>query len=103
MINAQSFARMKPKAILINTCRGPVVDEPALIEALQTGRILAAGLDTQDKEPADPNNPLLKLPNGTVTPPSAGPTGDGYPKRYGNRYATIQRLPPGQEPLSVVP
>ena len=103
MINAQSFARMKPKAILINTCRGPVVDEPALIEALQTGRILAAGLDTQDKEPADPNNPLLKLPNVTLTPHSAGPTVDSYRKRYGNGYANIQRVAQGQKPLWVIP
>lgn len=103
MINAQSFARMKPKAILINTCRGPVVDEAALIEALRTGRILAAGLDTQDKEPADPNNPLLKLPNVTLTPHSAGPTVDSFRKRYGNGYANIQRVAQGQKPLWVIP
>src|SRR5216683_798666 len=60
MIDAQALGRMKPTAILINTCRGEVVDERVLIEALQQGRILGAGLDTQAKEPPDANNPLLR-------------------------------------------
>ncbi len=103
MIGADALARMKPKAILINTCRGEVVDEAALIKALQEGRILAAGLDCQEKEPADPNNPLLKLPNVTLTPHNAGPTVDSYRKRFGNGYANIQRVASGQPPLWVIP
>jgi phosphoglycerate dehydrogenase-like enzyme len=103
MIAGKELARMKPKAVLINTCRGEVVDEPALIKALQEGRILAAGLDTQEKEPADPDNPLLKLPNVTLTPHSAGPTVDSYRKRFGNGYANIQRVANGQAPLWVIP
>ena len=103
MIDARALARMKPKAILINTCRGEVVDEPALIAALQQGRILAAGLDTQAQEPADPNNPLLTLPNVTLTPHSAGPTVDSFRKRFANGYANIQRVAAGQPPLWVIP
>ncbi len=103
MINAASFARMKPKAILINTCRGEVVQEEDLIDALRQGRILAAGLDTQAKEPPEPHNPLLDLPNVTLTPHSAGPTVDSFRKRFGNGYANIQRVADGQPPLWVIP
>jgi phosphoglycerate dehydrogenase-like enzyme len=103
MIDARALARMKPKAILINTCRGEVVQEEALIDALRQGRILAAGLDTQAKEPADPDNPLLTLPNVTLTPHSAGPTVDSFRKRFHNGYANIQRVASGQPPLWVIP
>ncbi len=103
MIDARALARMQPKAILINTCRGEVVHEEALIEALRTGQILAAGLDTQAQEPADPTNPLLTLPNVTFTPHSAGPTVDSFRKRFGNGYANIQRVANGQAPLWVIP
>lgn len=103
MIDAQALARMKPKAVLINTCRGEVVDERALLKALDEKRILGAGLDTQEKEPADPNNPLLKLPNVILTPHSAGPTMDSYRKRFHNGYANIERVSRGEAPLWVIP
>jgi phosphoglycerate dehydrogenase-like enzyme len=102
MIGAGELSRMKPKAILINTCRGEVVDETALTKALQEHQIMAAGLDCQAKEPADPNNPLLKLPNVTLTPHNAGPTVDSYRKRFGNGYANIQRVASGRPPLWVI-
>jgi phosphoglycerate dehydrogenase-like enzyme len=103
MIDAAALGRMKPKAVLINTCRGEVVNERDLIAALQQGRILGAGLDTQEKEPADPSNPLLTLPNVTLTPHSAGPTVDSFRKRYQNGYANIQRVATGQHPWWVIP
>jgi phosphoglycerate dehydrogenase-like enzyme len=103
MIDAKALARMKPKAILINTCRGEVVQEDALIAALRQGQILAAGLDTQAQEPADPHNPLLTLPNVTLTPHTAGPTVDSFRKRFHNGYANIQRVASGQAPLWVIP
>jgi D-3-phosphoglycerate dehydrogenase len=68
LISAPELAMMRPDAILINTCRGPVVDELALIEALRGGKILGAGLDVTEKEPIDPDNPLLQMPNVVVTP-----------------------------------
>jgi phosphoglycerate dehydrogenase-like enzyme len=103
LINADALGRMKAKAILINTCRGEVVDEGALINVLQQGRILGAGLDTQEQEPADPTNPLLTLPNVTLTPHSAGPTVDSFRKRFQNGYANIQRVAQGQPPLWIIP
>ena len=68
LIGAPELALMKPHAILINTSRGPVIDEAALIAALQNGQILGAGLDVTEQEPADPDNPLLSMPNVIVTP-----------------------------------
>ena len=76
MIGAAQFARMKPGALLINTARGPVIDEPALVEALRSGRLAAAGLDTFAVEPPDPANPLFALPNVLVTPHIAAATTD---------------------------
>jgi phosphoglycerate dehydrogenase-like enzyme len=103
LVDKQALARMKSTAIIINTCRGEVIDEHALIDALQHGRILAAGLDTVAKEPPDAKNPLLTLPNVTLTPHSAGPTVDSYRKRFHNGYANIQRVALGQPPLWIIP
>ncbi len=68
LIGDAQFRRMKPSALFLNTGRGKVVDEAALIAALQEGRIAGAGLDVLEQEPPDPANPLLKLPNVVVTP-----------------------------------
>jgi phosphoglycerate dehydrogenase-like enzyme len=103
MIGAEAFARMKPKAILINTCRGEVVDEPALVDALREGRILGAGLDTQEHEQAGGTSPILTLPNVVMTPHSAGPTVDSFRKRFHNGYANIQRVAQGHPPLWLIP
>jgi len=68
LINAERLARMKPNAIVINTSRGPVVDERALYEALRDGVIAGAALDVTDPEPMQPDNPLLTLDNCLVVP-----------------------------------
>jgi D-3-phosphoglycerate dehydrogenase len=72
LIGERELALMKPTAVLINTARGPVVDEPALIEALRQGKIAAAGLDVFEAEPLPASSPLLKLDNVILTPHTAG-------------------------------
>jgi len=72
MIGTSKLNLMKPTACLINTSRGPVIDEKALIKALKEKKIAAAGLDVFDKEPIDLGNPLLKFDNVIVTPHCAG-------------------------------
>lgn len=68
MIGAAALAKMKPTAFLINTSRGPVVDEGALVAALQAGCLAGAGLDVFEAEPIDPENPLLKMENVVLLP-----------------------------------
>jgi phosphoglycerate dehydrogenase-like enzyme len=68
VIDARALATMKPGTILINTARGGLVDEHALIEALRHGPLVAAGLDTFEAEPTPVDNPLLRLENVVVTP-----------------------------------
>lgn len=68
MINARTLALMKPGAVLVNTSRGGVIDQPALFEALRDGTIFAAGLDVTDPEPLPMDSPLLTLPNLIIAP-----------------------------------
>lgn len=71
LIDARRLASMKPEAILVNVARGDVVDEPALIEALRSGRLRGAALDVFEQEPLPPESPLWDLPNVFVSPHSA--------------------------------
>jgi phosphoglycerate dehydrogenase-like enzyme len=68
LVGAQQFALMKPTAFFVNTARGPIVDEKALLDALSSRRIAGAGIDVFEVEPTPPDNPLLKLDNIIVTP-----------------------------------
>jgi phosphoglycerate dehydrogenase-like enzyme len=68
LFDAAAFARMRPGSVLVNTARGSIVDEAALIAALEGGHLAAAGLDVFETEPVDPQNPLLRLTNVVVTP-----------------------------------
>jgi len=103
MIGAGELARIKPTAILINTSRGPVVDERALHHALSTGKLFGAGLDVFDQEPPPPDNLLLKLDNVVLTAHFAGPTWDNHVARFRNAFDNVQRVARGEPPLWVVP
>lgn len=76
MIAAREFALMKPTAIFVNTARGPIVDEAALVEALESHRIAGAGLDVFETEPLPAGHPLTRLANVVLTPHSAGVTAE---------------------------
>ncbi len=74
MFGRDAFRKMKRTAVLVNTARGPIVDTDALVEALRSGEIFAAGLDVTDPEPLPPDHPLLELPNAVVAPHIASAT-----------------------------
>lgn len=68
LVGEAQFARMKPSAFFVNTARGPIVDEAALIRALEEGRIAGAGIDVFEQEPTSPDNPLLQMDNVILAP-----------------------------------
>jgi phosphoglycerate dehydrogenase-like enzyme len=103
MLGPRELALMKSSAILINTCRGPVVDETALHRALTEGQIAAAGLDVMVEEPPPAAHPLLVLPNVTLTPHTAGPTWENWTARFRNGFDNIQRVAAGRPPRWVIP
>jgi D-3-phosphoglycerate dehydrogenase len=82
LVNATFFSQMKPGSFLVNTSRGEVVDESALLEALQNGHLRGAGLDAFTKEPPDPHNPLLSLPQ-VIATPHLGAQTDGATSNMG--------------------
>jgi D-3-phosphoglycerate dehydrogenase len=98
LIGQKTLALMKPTAVLINTSRGGVVDEPALIEALQKQTIAAAGLDVFSQEPPDRENPLLQMDNVVVTPHYGAGTVDTMRRILGHAFENILRVERG-EPL----
>jgi phosphoglycerate dehydrogenase-like enzyme len=103
MIGAAELAMMKRGAFLVNTCRGPVVDEAALVAALENGHLGGAGLDVFDQEPTPADNPLLRMQNVVLTPHLAGPTADNQHARFRNAYDNCQRVARGDRPLWVIP
>jgi phosphoglycerate dehydrogenase-like enzyme len=98
LIGAEQLALMKPSAYLVNTCRGPVVDENALIEALEHKRIAGAGLDVFDYEPLPHDNRLTQLDNVILTPHIGGGTGGAREKQLTDVLSNIVRFGDG-EPL----
>ena len=89
LIDAQTLARMKPSAVLINTARGPIVDESALIAALQSGQIAGAALDVFEFEPLPLDSPLLKMDNVMLAPHNANSSPAAWERVHWN---TIRNL-----------
>ena len=90
LIGARELALMKPTAFLVNTARGPIVQEQALIEALRARRIAGAGLDVFDIEPLPLDHPLRKLDNAVLTPHLGYVTGETYRVFYGETVEAIR-------------
>ncbi|MBL6079533.1 hydroxyacid dehydrogenase [Belnapia sp. T18] len=77
LMDTAAFAALQPGAILVNTARGPIVEEAALVAALKSGRLHGAGLDVLEVEPSNATNPLYELPNVVVSPHNAASTEEG--------------------------
>ena len=103
LMSTREFGTMKDTAILINTCRGPVVDEDALYQALTTRQIAGAGLDVMVEEPPRTDHQLFKLENVTITPHMAGPTWENWTKAFRNAFDNIQRVAANDRPRALIP
>jgi len=88
---------MKPTAFLVNTARGPIVDEQALLEALQQKRIAGAGIDVFSVEPLPTDHPFRKLDNLVLTPHLGYATADGLRIHYGQMVEAIDAFTKGGE------
>ncbi|MCY3722217.1 dehydrogenase [Candidatus Poribacteria bacterium] len=102
LINARRIGLMKPTAYLINTARGPIVDQKALTEALQNRRIQGAGLDVFEQEPIDDDDPLLSLDNVIVTPHSICWTDECFEGNAKSACESIISVASGKMPLYIV-
>jgi phosphoglycerate dehydrogenase-like enzyme len=92
LISDEEFALMKPTAIVVNTARGPVIDEAALVRALSSGMILAAGIDVFESEPVHPDSPLCALENIVMTPHISAGTTDALRGKMRALFANVERF-----------
>lgn len=102
LIGREQLAAMKPTAVLINAARGPVVDTDALVHALETGEIFAAGLDVTDPEPLPADHPLVRLPNCVVVPHIASATVTSRNNMATLAAANVLDVLHGREPQAIV-
>jgi phosphoglycerate dehydrogenase-like enzyme len=102
LIGARELALLRPGSFLINVSRGPVVDEAALIAALQSGHLAGAGLDVFDPEPPMPDNPLLFMDNVVVTPHVASLTDMGYWRMSTGCVDQTLQVLAGERPTSLI-
>ena len=90
LFNAQTFNKMKRGAMLINTARGELIDEAALVDALRSGQLSSAGLDTFEGEPPRADHPLFQMDQVVATPHSAGSVYDNVPYIVGHMFRNIK-------------
>jgi phosphoglycerate dehydrogenase-like enzyme len=90
LIGARELGLMKPTAFLVNTSRGPIVQEAALLDALESGTIAGAGIDVYDREPLPADHPLRRAPNTVLTPHLGYVTEDTYRVFYGQTVENIE-------------
>ncbi len=102
MMNAERFTRMKPTAFFVNLSRGPIVDEPALIAALQEGTIAGAGIDVFEQEPVAIDNPLLSMDNVLLTPHALCWTDECFDAIAREGMTCIADFANGRTPKSVI-
>jgi len=100
MIGWEQFNKMKPSAYIINTSRGAIIDQDALIRALNEKKIAGAGLDVFDPEPPDPKNPLLQMPNVVASPHMAGLSQENRKPRCETIWRNVLLVSEGKEPLN---
>ncbi|MGA5462083.1 NAD(P)-dependent oxidoreductase [Mycobacterium sp. NPDC050041] len=102
LLDRAALARMRPGAVLVNTSRGPIVDEAAMADALRSGRLAAAGLDVFGEEPAPADHPLFGLANVVVTPHVAWYTADTMRRYLAEGVENCLRLHEGRDLVNVV-
>jgi phosphoglycerate dehydrogenase-like enzyme len=101
LVGPRELRLMRPTAFLVNTSRGPIVDQDALLTALHAGDIAGAGLDVYDEEPLPAGHPLRFAPRTVLTPHLGYVTDDGYRMFYGDAVEDIAAFAAGQ-PIRVV-
>jgi phosphoglycerate dehydrogenase-like enzyme len=102
LLDRHALGLMGPAAVLVNTSRGGVVDEEALVDALTSGRLAAAGLDVFAEEPVSPDNPLLTLDNVVLTPHVSWYTADTMRRYLTEAVGNCRRLRDGHALANVV-
>ncbi len=102
LINSAALAQMRPNAVLINTSRGGIVDEQALLAALAAGTIRHAILDVRETEPPDVNDPLLRTPHLTLTPHVAGLTTEAQERTSRLVVSDVLRVLAGERAIGTV-
>jgi D-3-phosphoglycerate dehydrogenase len=98
LMNAERFAQMKAGALLINSARGALIDEDALVDALKSGRVAGAGLDVFQQEPIPDDHPLLQLENVVLSPHIASRTGAGHHRIWETTIAQALQVLRGEKP-----
>jgi len=97
LLGKKQFTMMKPTAYVVNTSRGSIIDEKALVEALQNNQIAGAGIDVFEEEPLKKDNPLLRLKNVTITPHTAGGSDKSTLRSVGLAAGTVARYIKGEK------